>query len=122
MIRKRIQSFAHAFAGVFVLMKTQANAWIHLLATIVVVSAGIAFEVSRLEWCVLVLSMAMVWVAEAINTAIEFAIDLASPEYHELAKKSKDVAAGAVLLAAFASVAVGALIFGPHLVALMGLK
>lgn len=122
MIRKRIQSFAHAFAGVFVLMKTQANAWIHLLATIVVVSAGIAFEVSRLEWCVLVLSMAMVWVAEAINTAIEFAIDLVSPEYHELAKKSKDVAAGAVLLAAFASVAVGALIFGTHLVALMGLK
>lgn len=122
MIRKRIQSFAHAFAGVFTLMKTQANAWIHLLATIVVISAGVAFGVTPLEWCVLVLSIAMVWVTEAVNTAIEFAIDLTSPEYHELAKKSKDVAAGAVLLAAFASVAVGAMIFGPHVIDLLGLK
>ena len=103
-------------------MKTQANAWIHLLATIVVISAGVAFGVTPLEWCVLVLSIAMVWVTEAVNTAIEFAIDLTSPEYHELAKKSKDVAAGAVLLAAFASVAVGAMIFGPHVIDLLGLK
>ena len=96
------------------LMKTQVHPWFHLLATVLVVAAGCYFAVSRTEWCLLIIAIAIVWIAEAINTAIEIAIDLVSPDYHELAGQSKDVAAGAVLLAAIASAIVGSIIFWPH--------
>ena len=68
-----------------------------------------------MEWCALVLAMAMVLTAETLNTAIEAIADLVSPGFHPLAGRAKDVAAGAVLIAALGSVAIGLLVFGPHL-------
>lgn len=97
--------------GVWVLLSTQAHARIHLLATLVVVAAGVYFEVPRTDWALLALAMAAVWVAEAVNTAIELTVDLCSPSYHPLAGKAKDVAAGAVLLACMFAVVVGVLVF-----------
>ena len=85
------------------------------MATVVVVGCGFLFEVSRVDWLALVLAIALVWVAEAINTAIEFLTDLASPEYHPLAGKAKDVAAGAVLLAAIAAIAIAVIVFAPYI-------
>lgn len=112
----RLASFGYAFAGIAVLLREQHNARVHLLATAVVVGAGILFHVSMTEWALLVLAITGVWVAEALNTAIELVCDVASPEYHPLVKKAKDVAAGAVLLSATGAAAIGALVFLPYFV------
>ena len=105
---KRIRSFGYAFKGIKTLFRTQANAQIHLFATIIIIGLGIWLGLSPLEWCLIFVCIALVLAAEAINTAIEFAVDLASPEQHPLAGKAKDVAAGAVLL----SVIVCGLVWG----------
>ena len=94
----RLESFRHAFRGVGAVLASQHNARIHLLATVGVFAAGLLFGISRLEWCAVVVAIAMVWTAEALNTAFELLCDVASPEFHPLVQKGKDVAAGAVLL------------------------
>jgi diacylglycerol kinase len=104
-----------AVHGICTLLRTQPNARIHLVATVVVVSAGFALSVSATEWCLLVLAMGLVWTAEALNTAIEFVVDLISPEQHVLAGQAKDVAAGATLLAAIAAAIIGAIVFVPRI-------
>ena len=100
------------------LLRTQANARIHAVAAIVVVIAGWFFGITRGEWCAIVGAIGLVFTAEGINTAIEAAVDLASPERHPLAERAKDVAAGAVLLASLAAAIIGLLIFGPRVLAL----
>jgi diacylglycerol kinase (ATP) len=97
------------------LLRSQHNAWIHAAASVAVVGLGFAVGLSRLEWCLVVLAMVAVWSAEAVNTAFEALCDVASPEPHPLVERAKDVAAGAVLLAAGGAVVVGVLVFGPHL-------
>jgi len=97
------------------MLSTQHNAWINALATVAVVGVGFYFEFTRSEWCWIVLATISVWTAEALNTAFEFLTDLASPEFHPLAGKAKDVAAGAVLIAAAGAVVIGLIIIGPHL-------
>jgi len=109
-----LSSFRFAFAGIWVLLKTQHNAWIHCAATVVAVGCGVWFKLPPLEWCVLALAVMAVWVAEAFNTAVEFLADRVSTEHHPLIKKAKDAAAGAVLIAAIGAVAVGAILFLPR--------
>lgn len=103
-----------------VLFRTQANARIHAVAAVSVAVAGFAFRISNGEWCAILAAIALVLVAEAINTAIEAVVDLASPEVHPLAERAKDVAAGAVLIAAVVSAMIGLIVFGPHLLVLIG--
>lgn len=110
----RVRSFKFAFAGIGTMLKSQQNAWIHAIATIFVVAAGFAFELTPAEWCWLVLAIVAVWTAEALNTAIEFLSDVTSPEFHPLVKKAKDVAAGAVLISAIGAIIIGLLVMGPH--------
>ena len=93
---------------------SQHNAWIHAAATVLVVSASFYFRLARAEWCWIILAIISVWTAETLNTAFEFLTDVASPEFHPLAEKAKDVAAGAVLIAAIGSVFIGAIVLGPH--------
>jgi len=112
---KRAQSFTHAFRGVWLFFMTTPNALIHLLAAVLVVVAGFYFQISLFEWLVLVLTIGLVFVAEAFNTAIEIDMNLTSPQYHPYARDTKDVAAGAVLIAAFVSVVVGLIIFLPKI-------
>lgn len=99
---------------------TQHNAWLHAIATAVVLIAGFSVGLSRLEWCAVVLAMMAVWTAEALNTAIELVIDLVSPDMHPVAGRAKDIAAGAVLIAACGAVIVGILVFAPHFTASVG--
>ena len=99
------------------MIASQHNAWIHAAATVVVVIAGVYLGLTRVEWCLIILAIISVWTAEALNTAFEFLTDVASPEFHPLAAKAKDVAAGAVLIAAIGSVFIGILILGPHVLA-----
>ena len=118
-ISSRLRSFGHAFRGLKVLLQTQLNARIHAVATVLVVAAGLLLRISPAEWALIVLAIAGVWTAEALNTAIEFLVDLVSPDPHPLAGKAKDVAAGAVLAAAIGSAVIGGFVFGPHLLRLL---
>lgn len=113
---KRAKSFSYAGRGVWVFIKTTHNAWIHLALFVLAIFLGFYFGISKIEWMLLVLAGGFVIVAEAFNTAIEIDIDLTSPDYHPYAKDTKDVAAGAVLLAALTALTVGLLIFVPYLV------
>ncbi len=111
----RIKSFKYAFQGIFLLLKSQPNAWFHALASVVVISLGVYLKITRAEWCWLVLTMIFVWMAEAFNSAIEFLSDAITQENHPLIGKAKDLAAGAVLITAIGAVVMGILIFGRYL-------
>ena len=110
---KMVRSFYFAFAGLSYLFRTQRNARIHLFFGVVACALGAWLGISRVEWALIAFTIALVLILEGLNTAVEAAIDLASPEIHPLAKAAKDLAAGMVLIAAIASVAVGGLILGP---------
>jgi len=117
-VRGRVRSFGYALSGIRVALRTQHNTWIHSVATIAVCLLGWWTEVSALEWCALVFAIAIVWVAELLNTAFEFLCDAVSPEPHLLVEKAKDVSAGAVLVGAILAVVIAAIIFGPRLASL----
>src|SRR4051812_24293283 len=110
-----LKSFYFAFAGVAHLLKTQRNARIHMIIAAAACGLAAWLRISRAEWSVLILTIAFVLILEGLNTTVEAAVDLASPEIHPLAKIAKDVAAGMVLVAAIASAAGGGLILGPPL-------
>lgn len=92
----------------------QRNAWLHGVATLAVIVMGFILHLTRHDWCWIVVAIVAVWGAEAFNTAFELLCDVASPEFHPLVEKAKDVAAGAVLIAAMGAAAVGALVLGPY--------
>jgi diacylglycerol kinase (ATP) len=114
-----VRAFRDAFRGVAEMLRTQRNARFHVVAMGMVLAAGLWLRLSRVEWALVALSIALVLAFEAVNTALEYLTDLVSPDYHPLAGRAKDVAAGAVLLGALGAVAVGLLIFGPKIVALL---
>jgi diacylglycerol kinase (ATP) len=113
----RIRSIRCALAGLRVMIASQHNAWLHAAATLVVALVSWHFRLTKAEWCWIILAVISVWTAEALNTAFEFLTDVASPEFHPVAAKAKDVAAGAVLIAAVGSVLIGLLILGPYTLA-----
>ncbi len=112
-LRKRADSFGYAFKGIRILVSTQPHIIIHLVVAALVIIAGFICHLSETEWLFIFLAIALVFVTEALNTAIEFAIDLASPGHHPIAGKAKDVAAAAVLIAAIFAVIVGLIVFLP---------
>jgi diacylglycerol kinase (ATP) len=111
----RLNSFRHAFAGCWYMLRTQENAWIHAAFSVAVLIVGLWLQLSTIEWAIIVLAMGIVWTTEFVNTALEAVVDLASPDIHPLAKVGKDVAAAAVLVGAGTSVVIGLLILGPPL-------
>lgn len=113
----RVRSIRCALRGLRVMVASQHNAWVHAAATVLVLAASARFGLTRAEWCWVVLAIVSVWTAEALNTAFEFLTDVASPEFHPLAAKAKDVAAGAVLVAAAGSAVIGLLVLGPYALA-----
>jgi diacylglycerol kinase len=110
------RSFAYAFAGVAYILRTQPNARIELVAGVVAIGLGLWLGLGPVEWSVLLLTIALVTALEWINTSLELAVTLASPDPHPAAKAAKDVAAACVLLGAVSSVIVGVVLFGPRLV------
>jgi diacylglycerol kinase (ATP) len=112
-------SFRYAFAGIAYLLWTQRNAKIHTAIGVAAVALGFLLRIERSEWLALVLTIVLVLAAEGVNTAVEAAVDLASPAYHPLAKIAKDVAAGTVLLTAIGAVIVGLILFLPYLLRLV---
>ena len=100
------------------MLRTEANARFHLASAIIVIAGGLALDLPRIEWMILVLTMAAVLSLEAVNTAIEAICDAVSPDHNEEIGRAKDVAAGAVLIAAIAAVVIAVLVFGHRLLAL----
>ena len=105
-------AFRCAAAGIAYAFRSQRNLKIQVVL-------GFALGISRVDWLAIVLCIIVVSVAEVVNTAIESAVDLASPEWHELARAAKDAAAGAVLLASAGSVIVGLIVFAPYVLDLL---
>ena len=112
---REAESFACAFRGIAALLKSEVHARIHLVATVVVVALGWWFGITGGEWIAVVLSIGLVWVAEALNTAIEYVADLAHPDEHPEVKKLKDLAAAAVLFSSIVALIVGLIVFLPRL-------
>lgn len=115
---KFIAGFGYAFHGLWYALRTQRNVRVHLAVAIIVTVAGILLHISALEFALLYVAIAGVFIAEMFNTVIEICVDLAKPEYHPLARIAKDVAAGAVLLSALLAVVIGLFVLGPHVWAL----
>ncbi len=116
-LRERAQSFVDAGRGIARLLADEPNARIHALASVAAVALGVWLDLTAGEWCWIALAIALVWVAEALNSALESLADAVHPERDARVGRAKDVAAGAVLVAAIAAAVIGALIFGPRLVA-----
>lgn len=116
---KFIASFGYAFHGLWYALRTQRNVRVHLAAAILVTIAGVLLHLSALEFALIYVAIAGVFIAEMFNTVIEICVDLAKPEYHPLARIAKDVAAGAVLLSALLAVVIGLFVLGPHVWALL---
>jgi diacylglycerol kinase len=119
--RARYRTFIHAGRGISTLLATQWNARIHVACALIVTGVGFWLGLDRIEWCLIVFAIGFVWVTEGLNTAIESVVDKTSPEVHPLAKQAKDVAAGAVLSAAFVAVIIGLLVLGPKLLVALNL-
>ncbi len=111
-LRKRIDSFRHAFIGWWHVIRTQKNAWIHAVASALVLLLSFWLKISQTNWALIIIVIAIVWTAEFLNTALEIVVDLASPDLHPLARIGKDVGAASVLIAALAAATIGILILG----------
>ncbi len=113
--RSRALSFRYAFSGWWFVIRTQRNAWIHAVVSVIVLIISFWIQLNRRDWAMIIIAIAMVWTAEFLNTALEAVVDLASPKQHQLARVGKDVGAAGVLIAAVSAALIGILILGPPL-------
>ena len=118
-IKKRIQSFGFAFQGIKTLFEEEPNAIIHLAAALFAIALAFYFNISTIEWIIVILCIAAVFAAEMINTAVENLADAITLEIHPKIKKAKDVAAAAVLVLAIGAAIVGVIVFWPYLTELL---
>jgi len=115
--KNRVVSLGYALAGWLYMLRWQKNTRLQAVASVIVMALALWLQISALELAVIILTITMVWMAEFINAAVEAVVNLASPQYHAMAKVAKDVASAAVLLGVVASILIGLLIFGPPLAA-----
>lgn len=114
----RIRSFRHAFRGIWLILKTQHNMWIHLLAIVFVIALGVYTNLNLNEWLFIVFAIGLVFVAELVNTGIEYLGDAITDEENEKVRNAKDVSAGAVLMAALVALVIAGMVFIPRLIPL----
>lgn len=115
----RIKSTTHAWRGLGIFIKTTHNSWVAIFFSVLIIYIGFLLDIRATEWAILVFAIGLVFISEALNTAIEIDINLTSPEYHPYARDTKDVAAGAVLISCIIAVIVGLVIFLPKLLILL---
>ena len=114
LIEGRLKSFVYGWQGLMFVFRTQPNVWIHAIVTSLVIICGVLFDITRGEWALLLLTIALVWGAEIMNTAFEQLCDVVSPEYSERVKHCKDVAAASVMVCAWIAVVIGGVVFWPY--------
>ena len=110
-----LASLRYAASGIVYALVSQRNMKIHLVATLLVISAGLFFGLNRVEWSLIILTVTVVWATEIINTSLEEVVDLISPQYDVKAGRAKNLSAGAVLVTALGAVLVGIMVFGPRI-------
>lgn len=115
----RIKSSTHAFRGLEIMIKTTHNFWGHLFFGLLAIYLGFVLNISHFEWLALIFAIFIVLITETLNTAFEVDIDLTSPQYHPYARDTKDIAAGAVLLAVLLAIIVGSIIFLPKILGIL---
>jgi len=118
-MKKFIKSVALASWGIKYAIRSERHMKVHIIAAVLACIIAVAAKLSAIEWLILIIMISLVIGAELMNTAIEHAVDLASPDKHPYAKIAKDVAAGAVLFFAFAAIITGFILFGPFLWSLL---
>jgi undecaprenol kinase len=111
------KSFAYAFRGLFKIFRAEQNLQIHAIVAIIIIVLGFIFKIKPLEWCALLIMIALVILMEMINSAIERMVDILKPRIHEHVRETKDIMAAAVMIASILAVAVGLIIFIPHILA-----
>lgn len=111
---RRLRSFRHALHGLAYFVRSQPHALIHLLATVLVIRFAWWMKVTREEWMILVVAIGLVWIAEAMNTAVETLADAVHPGRNSTIGRAKDVAAAAVLISALVATVLGAFVFVPR--------
>jgi len=116
-ISKRAKSFTHAGRGIALFFKTTHNAWVHAIIFLAVVCLGFYFQITQTDWLAIIIVSGFVFGAEAFNTSIEIDMDLTSPEFHPSARDTKDIAAGAVLIASITAILIGSIVFIPYIFA-----
>ena len=118
------KSFGFAFEGIFAVVKKERNMQIHCCMMVLVILAGLFFQISAVEWCICLVLFGLIMSLELVNTAVESVVDLVTEERRPLAKLAKDAAAGAVLIASIMAAVAGLIIFLPKgwefLVGVMG--
>lgn len=119
-IKRLGRSFKAAFEGIVSTYKKEQNIKIHTVMAIIVVLGGLLFRISYFEWLVCLVLIGFVLMAEFFNTAIEYVVDLASPNIHPLAKAAKDTASAGVLMMAIVSAIIGCVIFIPKVIGFVG--
>jgi diacylglycerol kinase len=110
-----VAGFAYAAQGLAEAIRTQFNIRFHFVATLAALGLSFYLKLGHTEWCLIILAIAIVWIAELLNTALEYLTDFVSPEYNDIAGKVKDIAASSALVAAAASAAIGLIIFIPKI-------
>jgi diacylglycerol kinase len=114
--RGRFRSFRFAFNGISLFFRREHNARIHAAAAVIVLTAGFVLRLSRMELIAVLIAIALVWISELVNTAVEKIMDHLSPQLHPAVKEIKDLAAGAVLIAAIIACLIGGIIFIPKII------
>ena len=107
--------FVDAAKGLGESIRTQFNIRFHFIATLFAIGLSLYYKLDWVEWSIIILAIAIVWIAEMLNTALEYFADFVSPEYNYLIGKVKDISAGAALMAAIASITIGLIIFLPKI-------
>lgn len=120
-IKKRLKSFTYAFSGLKTLFREEHNAWIHAATTVLVITAGLLFRISEIEWIAVILCIGLVIGAEAFNSAIERIADMVQPERDMRIKTIKDLSAGAVLACAITAAIIGVMVFLPKIIKLLSI-
>lgn len=119
LIRKHARSYKYAGRGLIAIFFQQLNFRLELVATVIVVLAGLFFKITSLEWIIIIFSISLVLIAEALNSAIEAVCDAVVKEYNKEIRYAKDIGAGGVLLASIAAAIIGIIIFLPYLVSVV---
>lgn len=114
-IRARLASFKYAFQGLGHVLKAEHNFLVHLAAAIAVIALGAILHINKAEWLIIILCIGMVLITEILNTAIEWLVDMVSPQRNEKAGMIKDIAAASVLIAALVALVVGIVVFVPYI-------
>ncbi len=118
--KRLLKSFKYAFEGLKYAFKYEQNITVHILATCLVIIAGVFFNISTTEWLILFLIIGLVIATELINTSIEAVVDLITDKKHPIAKVAKDTAASAVLVFGLVAIAIAVIIFGPKIIIFIG--